>query len=129
MEPNYSYGHDFLGSVYLQMGKQQEAIAEIRKAVVLSKRSVMELMYLGHALGVSGFGCQAEKVLEELKNLSRRRYVPPEYIAVVYEGLRRGMLTLHSNGSRRPIKNGRCILGSTPIPATISSDPIRDSRS
>src|SRR5208282_4993102 len=87
MEPNYSYGHDFLGSVYLQIGKQQEAIAEIRQAVVLSKRSVMELMYLGHALGVSGFRAQAQKVLEELKNLARRRYVPPEYIAVVYEGL------------------------------------------
>ena len=87
MEPNYSYGHDFLGSVYLQIGKQQEAIAEIRQAVVLSKRSVMELMYLGHALGISGFRVRAQKVLEELKNLSRRRYVPPEYIAVVYEGL------------------------------------------
>ena len=87
MEPNYSYGHDFLGSVYLQIGRQQEAIAEIRQAVLLSKRSVMELMYLGHALGVSGFRAQAQKVLEELKNLARRRYVPPEYIAVVYEGL------------------------------------------
>jgi serine/threonine protein kinase len=87
MEPNYSYGHDFLGSVYLQIGKQQEAITEIRQAVMLSKRSVMELMYLGHALGVSGFRGQAQRVLEELKNLSRRRYVPPEYIAVVYEGL------------------------------------------
>jgi serine/threonine protein kinase/Flp pilus assembly protein TadD len=87
MEPNYSYGHDFLGSVYLQIGKQQEAIAEIRQAVELSKRSVMELMYLGHALGVSGFRVRAQKVLEELKTLSRRRYVPPEYIAVVYEGL------------------------------------------
>jgi len=87
MEPNYSYGHDFLGSVYLQIGKRREAIAEIRQAVLLSKRSVMELMYLGHALGVSGFRAEAQKILEELKNLSRRRYVPPEYIAVVYEGL------------------------------------------
>src|SRR5271170_2478473 len=87
MEPNYSYGHDFLGSVYLQIGRRREAIAEIRQAVLLSKRSVMELMYLGHALGVSGFRAEAQKILEELKNLSRRRYVPPEYIAVVYEGL------------------------------------------
>ena len=87
MEPNYSYGHEFLGSVYLQVGKQKEAIAQIRQAVVLSKHSVMELMYLGHALGVSGFRSQAQKVLKELKDLSGRRYVPPEYIAVVYEGL------------------------------------------
>jgi hypothetical protein len=44
-------------------------------------------MYLGHALGVSGARSEGQKVLEEMRGLSQRRYVPPEYIAVVYEGL------------------------------------------
>jgi hypothetical protein len=44
-------------------------------------------MYLGHALGVSGARAEGWKVLEEMQSLSQRRYVPPEYIAVVYEGL------------------------------------------
>ena len=44
-------------------------------------------MYLGHALGVSGARAEGQKVLEEMQSLSQRRYVPPEYIAIVYEGL------------------------------------------
>jgi tetratricopeptide (TPR) repeat protein len=42
-------------------------------------------MYLAHALGVSGARAEGQKVLAEMQ--SNRRYVPPEYIAIVYEGL------------------------------------------
>lgn len=54
---------------------------------MLSGRGVMELMYLGHALGASGDAAGARNVLDEMNQLSRQRYVPPEYIAVVHEGL------------------------------------------
>jgi Flp pilus assembly protein TadD len=87
MEANYAWGHNCLGSVYLQTGRNGEAIAELQQGVALSKRGVMELMYLGHAFGVSGARAKAQKVLDELNDLSRRRYVPPEYLAVVYVGL------------------------------------------
>lgn len=87
MDPNIPWSHICLGSVYLQTGRRQQAIAELRHAVVLSKRGVSELMYLGHALGVSGYRAEAQKVLDEMKDLSARKYVPPEYIALVYEGI------------------------------------------
>ncbi len=44
-------------------------------------------MYLGHALGYSCARAEARKVLDEMKGLSLQRYVPPDCIAVVYEGL------------------------------------------
>ena len=50
-----------LASVYLQTGRQREAIAELRKSVEESHRGVFELMFLGHALGVSGARSEAEK--------------------------------------------------------------------
>ena len=87
MDPNIPWSHICLGSVYLQTGRLQQAIAQLRQAVVLSKRSAQELMYLGHALGVSGDRAEAQRVLDEMKDLSAGKYVPPEYIAVVYEGL------------------------------------------
>ena len=87
MEPNFAWGHNCLGSVYLQTGRNQDAVAELRKGLVLAQNGVMELMYVGHALGVSGQRAEAQKLLDEMKDLSRRRYVPPEYVAVVYEGL------------------------------------------
>jgi TolB-like protein/DNA-binding winged helix-turn-helix (wHTH) protein/Tfp pilus assembly protein PilF len=85
-DPTTSWSHICLGSVYLQTARPQQAIAELRQAIGL-QRGRMELMYLGHALGVSGDRAEAQKVLEEMRDLSYREYVPPEYIAVVYEGL------------------------------------------
>src|SRR5207249_10586702 len=84
--PNFTGGY-ILASVYLQTGRQAEAVAELQKSVTESHRSALELMYLGHALGVTGSRAEGQKVLEEMQSLSQRRYVPPEYIAVVYESL------------------------------------------
>jgi TolB-like protein/Tfp pilus assembly protein PilF len=84
--PNWT-GEYIMASVYLQTGRQQEAIAVLQKAAADSHCSLLELMYLGHALGVSGARAEGQKVLEEMQGLSQRRYVPPDYFAVVYEGL------------------------------------------
>ena len=84
--PNFTGGY-ILASVYLQTGRWREAVAELRKSVAESHGSVIELMYLGHALGVSGDRVEGQKVLGEMQRLARQRYVPPEYIAIVYEGL------------------------------------------
>jgi hypothetical protein len=54
-EPGLSWGYICQASVYLQTARQREAIAQLQKAVEVSNRGVFELMYLGHALGVSGF--------------------------------------------------------------------------
>ena len=86
LDPRSTGGY-ILASVYLQTGRQREAVAELQKSAAESHRSVLELMYLGHALGVSGARAEGQKVLEEMQGLSQRRYVPPEFIAVVYEGL------------------------------------------
>jgi TolB-like protein/DNA-binding winged helix-turn-helix (wHTH) protein len=84
--PNDTGGY-IVASVYLQTGRQREAVAELQKDAAESHRGLLELMYLGHALGVSGARSEGRKVLEEMRGPSQRRYVPPEYIAVVYEGL------------------------------------------
>lgn len=85
-DPNDTGGY-ILASVYLQTGRQREAVAELQKSAAESDRSLLELMYLGHALGVSGARAEGRKVLEEMQGLAQRRYVPPEYIALVFEGL------------------------------------------
>jgi hypothetical protein len=42
---------------------------------------------MGHALAVSGKRSEAQRVLDELKGMSKQRYVPPYNIAIVYVGL------------------------------------------
>jgi TolB-like protein/DNA-binding winged helix-turn-helix (wHTH) protein/Tfp pilus assembly protein PilF len=80
-------GDYIMASVYLATGRQREAVAELREGVAGPEPGVLELMYLGHALGVTGARSEGQKVLKEMLELSHSRYVPPEYIAIVYEGL------------------------------------------
>jgi TolB-like protein/DNA-binding winged helix-turn-helix (wHTH) protein/Tfp pilus assembly protein PilF len=84
--PNFN-GTYALASVYLQTGRQKEAIAELRKDVKLSHHGIIELMYLAHALGVAGAPAEGREILQEMLSLSQRRYVPSQYIAIAYEGL------------------------------------------
>jgi len=84
-QPQVMRGY-ILASVYLQTGRQREAVANLKK-LAESNPAVLQLMFLGHALGVTGAQAEGQKVLEEMRGLSQRRYVPPDYIAMVFEGL------------------------------------------
>jgi Flp pilus assembly protein TadD len=73
--------------VFLQAGRQQEAVAELRKAAALPTSGVYEQMYLGHALALSGATSEARRVVDQMESLRQRRYVPASFIGVVYVGL------------------------------------------
>ena len=76
-----------LASLYLQTRRPREAVAMLRKGATESHAGITELMYLGHALGVTGDRAGGHKVLEQMLAFSKQRHVPPEKIAIVYEGL------------------------------------------
>lgn len=84
--PGLTSGYS-LASVYLQERRWKEALAELHMEVAAPHSGIIELAYLGHALGVTGARAEGEKVLQQMLLLSRRRNVPPDYIAMVYEGL------------------------------------------
>jgi tetratricopeptide (TPR) repeat protein len=91
MNPNFTLVLMDLGRAYLQKGMYYEAIAEFQKAIVLSgdnpAASVMYRGNLGYAYAVSGNKTEALKLLEELKEESKQRYVSPLLIAEIYAGL------------------------------------------
>ena len=64
-----------------------EAIAEFQKALGASPGSPFALGSLGHAYAASGERNKARRTLWEMLELSKRRYVSPFDIAVVYAGM------------------------------------------
>jgi tetratricopeptide (TPR) repeat protein len=86
MDPNFPAAHWLVAMAYEQVGRHEEAIAEGRKAVSLSG-GAGALSALGHAYAVSGQRADALKVLVELKDLSKRRYVATFDVALIYIGL------------------------------------------
>ncbi len=87
LDATYWLAHDFLGRAYEQKGRLPEAVAEFRRALQLEDAVPENRSMLGHAYAVSGKKAEALKIIEELKDLSARSYVPPYNIAVVYAGL------------------------------------------
>lgn len=87
MDSSFAPAYRDLGLVYTQKGMYGEAIAAFRKAISLEKDNTFSLMGLGYTYGVSGKREDAQRILDQLIETSKRFYVPPTYIAAVYVGL------------------------------------------
>jgi serine/threonine protein kinase/uncharacterized protein HemY len=90
LDPNFAQAHYFLGIDYSAKAMYEEARAEFQRALDLSGVSggqIQSLVALGWVYGVTGRRDEAQKVVAELKELSRRRYVSACRIAQVYAGL------------------------------------------
>jgi TolB-like protein/DNA-binding winged helix-turn-helix (wHTH) protein/Tfp pilus assembly protein PilF len=80
-------GYLFGGWALEQQGNFSEAIEWFQKGIALSGHIVYCRSALGHAYGVSGDKTHARQILNELKALAARQYVPSYDIAIVYLGL------------------------------------------
>jgi eukaryotic-like serine/threonine-protein kinase len=79
--------HDCLGAAYLAKGMYQQAVIECEAAARLSGNAPAFVAGLGRAYALAGKQAQARNVIAQLKALSRERYVPPSFAAVVYSAL------------------------------------------
>jgi tetratricopeptide (TPR) repeat protein len=87
LEPGFARAHWALALAYEHSAQVNEAIEELRKAVTLSGGSPYALSSLGHAYAISGRTGEARQILQDLKGLSKRRYVSPYETAQIYAGL------------------------------------------
>ena len=86
MDPGYYYAHVDLGQVFAAKRTFDQAISEYQKARALNDDPFV-LGLLGHAYASSGNKREALKILEQLKEISRRRYVSMYSFAIVYLAL------------------------------------------
>src|SRR5213083_2396858 len=86
MDPGYYYAHVDLGQVFAAKRAFDEAISEYQKARALNDDPFV-LGLLGHAYASSGNKSEALKILEQLKEVARQRYVSLYSFAIVYLAL------------------------------------------
>ena len=88
LDPNYPQARYWLGLAYMQKGMYEEAISEHKKAIALDNTS-RRVAQLGYAYAVAGKRDEAQKILDELKELSKQPqgYVSPFDFALIYMGL------------------------------------------
>jgi tetratricopeptide (TPR) repeat protein len=88
MDKNFAETYPFLGLILEQQGRYPEAIAAFQKAISLfpGGSSIAEAE-LAHTYAVSGNKDAARKIISELQELARSKYVSPFQIAAIYAGL------------------------------------------
>ena len=86
LDPNYWGGYQELGLALERKKQFPEAIASLEKARLLDNNPSVS-GYLGFAYAEAGKKAEAQRVLDELKELSKKQYVPAYSIAIIYAGL------------------------------------------
>jgi Flp pilus assembly protein TadD len=87
MDPNFALAHNQLGQAYLQKHMNDEAVAELQKAVQLSGGSPTCIANLARAYVASSKRSEAAKLLSDLKKRSNPSYSHASEIAVIYAAL------------------------------------------
>jgi TolB-like protein/DNA-binding winged helix-turn-helix (wHTH) protein/Tfp pilus assembly protein PilF len=87
LDPNFAGAYLGLGRAYALKGMYQDAVAAFQKGLDLSGEAPNYLSFLGYTYGVWGKRNEARKILLQLNQLSKRKYVSPYEIGLVYIGL------------------------------------------
>jgi tetratricopeptide (TPR) repeat protein len=86
MDGHFSQAHRTIARASVEKGLYDQAIAEFHQAMAPGGIQLLRAE-LGHAYAVSGRRGEALKILQELKDLAKRRHVSPYDMAVMHVGL------------------------------------------
>jgi len=86
MDPNHWSGHLDLGLALEQKHQFPAAISELQKAIEMSNDKIW-VSFIAHDMALSGDKAGAEKILADLQQLSKRTYVSPWLLAMIYPDL------------------------------------------
>jgi serine/threonine protein kinase/Tfp pilus assembly protein PilF len=87
MDPNYAVAYALLGQIYASKGLYREALPDLDKFSALSRGSGTAVGLLGYTRGRLGERDEALRVLEELREVSKRTFVSAFFFALVYAGI------------------------------------------
>jgi TolB-like protein/Tfp pilus assembly protein PilF len=86
-DPNHGLSRHFLGVAYLAAGRADEAVAELRRAVMLMSEPPFSMGTLGYALARAGHRTEAARLLDRMMQAREKAFYPAFSIALVHAGL------------------------------------------
>ena len=89
LDPGFPAAYQFLPVAYEQKGNYDEAIARFKASPLMNRAGEWTFTKagLGHVYGLAGQKTEALAMVDELKELSKKQYVPAASIALVYAGI------------------------------------------
>ena len=86
IDPDFWWSHFFLGWAYQTRQMYEEGMGEFNKALQLGGSSWVSA-YVGFVQAQRGKKPEAQKVLYDLEEQAKQRYISPHHLAIVYTGL------------------------------------------
>ena len=86
MNKDFPLAHFWLGRCYQEIGNYDEALAEFKQVESAFHGWVVPIAAIGFVDGRTGRKAEAEKVLTDLDELTKRRFVTSYGVALVYAG-------------------------------------------
>ena len=86
-QPDDPWERTILGWTYEQMRMSDQAVAEIQRAVDVTKGDPFYVAALGHAYAAAGNRHETEKILQMLSDRGKKSYVSPFDLALIYAAL------------------------------------------
>jgi serine/threonine protein kinase/tetratricopeptide (TPR) repeat protein len=87
LDPNYPVTYWILGVVLRKTGRYEMAIREGEKGVNFSGGSPLMRAALAHTLGTAGKTKEALRILDDLTELAKQKYVAPYFFSGIHVGL------------------------------------------
>jgi eukaryotic-like serine/threonine-protein kinase len=87
IDPNFFPARTHLSIAYIQKKMYNHAIEELSKASEAAGHYDESISLIGYTHAVTGKRAEAMKVVDQLKERSKQRYVSPYLIATIYAGL------------------------------------------
>jgi TolB-like protein/DNA-binding winged helix-turn-helix (wHTH) protein/Tfp pilus assembly protein PilF len=123
LDPDFAPAHHFLGWAYLGQGRFEQAISEYQREKELNKNANYVVASLGISLARAGRKQEAEQILEELRERSKRSYVSSFDVAQIYLALGDKESSLaYLNKALEEHSYDLVFMGSIP-PNPLSNDP------
>ena len=87
LDPSVTFTYLGLAAAYEMKGMYYEAIATHEKSLAVGGSAALHAAMIAHVLATMGDYASAREALDELHEISKKRYLPAWSLAIVYEGL------------------------------------------
>jgi len=87
MDSNFAMARSYLAEAYVRKGMYEKAIDEWKAVAGLPTTTPANIAYLGYGYARGGRMDDARRILAELSDRAKDRYVPPCFFAIIHAGL------------------------------------------
>jgi len=126
LDPNFILAHEHIGETYLQKQMYDEGIAEFNKELAISPGNARALTGLAYSYALAGRRADAQKVLGQLSELMKHKYVSEPHVARIYLALGekdKAIEWLEKGYEARSIRSPSASIKVDPIFDPLRSDP------